>query len=160
LEYTMRMGVDTRLVSAASTIPPWQEIRWLTQDEMIAWKVDNTHRVYTDIVFHAFGRSGSYIETSSEKGSDESYLRFFCKNTIREPLFTFIIDQTLPTGRSAATPNGINTITDHVRSVLSRMNIVLSRGANDWTAAFRVMEIQSAPISDNKVRVYAVVQPD
>jgi hypothetical protein len=29
LEYALRMGVDTRLVSVASSIPPWQEIRWL-----------------------------------------------------------------------------------------------------------------------------------
>jgi hypothetical protein len=38
LEYTLRMGVDVRLVSAAASIPPWQEMRWLTQDEMIDGK--------------------------------------------------------------------------------------------------------------------------
>ena len=60
LEYAMRMGVDLRLVSAASSIPPWQEMRWLTQEEMIDWKIDNTHRRFSDLAFHSFGRTGSY----------------------------------------------------------------------------------------------------
>jgi hypothetical protein len=85
LEYTLRMGVDVRLVSAAASIPPWQEIRWLTQDEMIAWNVDNTHRLYTDLVLHSFGQRGSYVEVRSTKGADESYLKMFCKNSINEP---------------------------------------------------------------------------
>jgi hypothetical protein len=159
LEYTLRMGVDVRLVSAASSVPPWEEMRWLTQEEMISWRIDNTHRVYTNLVFHAFGRSGSYVEVGSTKGSDESYLRMFCKKNLNEPLFAFITDQTVPLDQTAGAAIRINSATDHVRNLLSRMNIVLSAGPDKSTGAFQVQEVQGVARSDDKVRVYAVVRP-
>jgi hypothetical protein len=63
---------------------------------MIAWKLDNMHRTYTGLTFHSFGRAGSYVEVGSTKGAAESYLRMFCKNGVKEPLFTFITDQAVP----------------------------------------------------------------
>jgi hypothetical protein len=159
LEYSLRMGIDLRLVSTASGIPPWQEVRWLTQEEMIEWKVDNTHRVYSNLTFHSFGRSGSYVEMRSTKGPAESYLRMFCKNGLKEPLFAFITDQAVRTDRRLTAATKISAATDQVRSLLSHMNIALAAGPDKWAGAFEVQEISGLDGGDDKVRVYAVVRP-
>jgi hypothetical protein len=156
LEYSLRMGVDLRLVSAASSIPPWQEVRWLTQDEMIEWRIDNTHRVYSDLAFHSFGRTGSYVEVGSTKGAAESHLRIFCRSNLKEPLFAFITDQTVEPGTLATK---IGAATNQVRSLLSRMNITLTAGSQKWASAFEVQEIRGLDRGEDKVRVYAVVRP-
>jgi hypothetical protein len=158
LEYTLRMGIDVRLVSAASGIPPWQEIRWLTQDEMVNWRVDNTHRIYTDLEFHAFGRSGSYVEVRSTKGSLESSLRMFCRNSLSEPLFAFITDQSAQTNAATTKTTETNSAIDHVRALLSQLNMHFEVGSVKRTATFQVEDVQGALQDQGKVRVYAVIR--
>ncbi len=154
LEYTLRMGIDTHLVSVASSIPPWQDIRWLTQEEMIGWNVDNTHRRYTDLVFRAFGRSGSYVEVSNVRGPEASYLRMFCQGNVREAaLLAFITDST--SGGLSAT-----AATEHVRDVLKRMNISLEFGSEKRAgAAFQIQDVKGTMQAQGKIRVFAVIRP-
>jgi hypothetical protein len=156
LEYTLRMGVDVRLVSTAASIPPWQNMRWLTQDEMIAWNIDNTHRLYTDLVLRAFGQRGSYVEVRSTKGADESYLRMFCKNNINEPLFVFVTDRLSPASEKTI---AISRTTEQLRGVLSYLNIHLELGRDKRTNLFQVIDVQSVPQDQDKIRTYAVVRP-
>ena len=85
-EYTQKMGVDMQLVSLTSRNSPQAPLRWLTPDEMLAWNIDNTHRHYSPLIFHAFGRSGAYVEVVNLRGPDSSYLRIFCQNGSSEPL--------------------------------------------------------------------------
>jgi hypothetical protein len=84
---------------------------------MIEWKIDNTHRAYSNLAFHSFGRTGSYVEVDSTKGAAESHLRIFCRSNLKEPLFAFITDQTVQAGTPAAK---IGAATNQVRSLLSR----------------------------------------
>jgi hypothetical protein len=159
LEYTLRMGADVRLVQAASTVPPWQDIRWLAQEEMIEWKLDNTHRIYTALTFHSFGRSGSYAEVGSVKGAAKSSLRMFCKNGLKEPVFTFITDQVIL--KEAPHPEGPAAFArDYVTRILSGLNIVLTVGANQWRGQFQIQDIQAFSQRDDVVRVYAAVRPN
>jgi hypothetical protein len=152
LEYTLRMGVDTHLVSIASTIPPWADIRWLTPEEMVAWKLDNTGRHYTDLVFRAFGRSGSYVEVTNIRGSDVSYLRIFCQGNVREPLFAFITD----TASQEISPAGA---AEHVRDVLKLMNMNLELGTERRAGTtFQIQDVQGIVQSRNKIRVSAVTR--
>jgi hypothetical protein len=123
LEYTVRMGADVRLVQAASTVPPWQDLRWLTQEEMTEWKLDNTHRVYTGLTFDSFGRSGSYVEVGSMRGTAQSTLRMFCKNGVKEPVFTFITDQVILIPHPE---NPVAFARDYVARTLDSLNIVLT----------------------------------
>jgi hypothetical protein len=158
LEYTLRMGVDADLVSAAASIPPWQEIRWLTQDEMLSWNVDNTHRLYTDLVLHAFGQRGSYVEVRSTKGADESYLRIFCKNNIDEPFFTFVTDQLTSPSGSSEKSTAITRATEQLRDVFGHLNIYLELGLDKRTKSLQVMDVQGVQKDQNKIRTYAVVR--
>lgn len=161
LEYTLRMGGDVRLVQAASAIPPWQGLRWLTQEEMIAWKVDNTHRLYTGLSFHSFGRAGSYIEVGSTKGAAESYLRIFCKNNVKEPLFTFIfmIDQTITRNGPGAISDPIAAAKEYVTNLLSGMNIVLSTETSPLTGEFQIQDVQGFAEKDGVIRIFAALRP-
>ncbi len=159
LEYALRMGADVRLVQAASIIPPWQDLRWLTQAEIIAWKLDNTHRVYTNLTFHSFGRSGAYVEASSTKGVEVSSLRMFCKSGIKEPLFTFITNHTITKSNSGTGPNSISIAKDRVTDVLSRMNIALAMGPTEWQGRFQIQDIHGVALENDKVRVYVAVRP-
>ena len=141
LEYTLRMGIDTRLVSVASTIPPWEDMRWLTPEEMIAWNIDNTRRRYTDVALHAFGRSGAYVEVENVRGTDVSYLRLFCQNNVREPLFTFITDVQVPSDRD--TKAQIKWALDYVRDLLDHLNISVEFGSDVRPAdKFQVHDLQ------------------
>jgi len=152
LEYTLRMDIDTHLVSVASSIPPWQDIRWLTQEEMIGWNVDNTHRRYTDLVFRAFGRSGSYVEVSNVRGPDASYLRMFCQGNAREPLFAFITDSPYQglSGAAAA---------ERVRYVLNRMNISFEFGSEKRVGtAFQIQDVQGIGQAKGKIQVSAIIR--
>jgi hypothetical protein len=159
LEYALRMGVDPRLLQAASTVPPWQDMRWLTHDEMIEWKLDNTHRIYTGLTFHSFGRSGSYVEVGSVKGAAQSYLRMFCKSGVKEPIFTFITDQVI--SKDVPRPEGpIASAKDYVTQMLSSLNIVLTAGASPWTGQFQVQDVQAFAQNDDIVRVFAAVRPN
>jgi hypothetical protein len=159
LEYVLRMGGDVRLVSVASKIPPWQEMRWLTQDEMIAWKVDNTHRLYTDLAFRAFGRTGSYVEVTSAKGPAQSYLRMFCKTKYKEPIFTFITDQLVQSVALTTKVVEISKATQRVKNLLTQLNIRLELGPDKRTGAFQVEDLQGFLQDSGSVRVYAALRP-
>jgi len=158
LEYTLRMGIDTRLVSVASTIPPWEDMRWLTPEEILAWNIDNTRRRYTDLVLQAFGPSGTYIETENVRGEQTSYLRLFCQNNVREPLFAFITDVRAPSDRDTKTQ--IKSALDYVRGLLDRLNINLEFGPGvRSTNKFQLHDLQGSAQGKNGVRVFAVVGP-
>jgi hypothetical protein len=133
-------------------------MRWLTQEEMIDWKIDNTHRRFSDLAFHSFGRTGSYVEVDSTKGPTDSHLRIFCRARIKEPLFAFITDWPVQSGPPAAR---VAVATDRVRALLGRLNITLLTGpkAEPWTSSFEVHEITGVDRGD-KVRVYTVVRPN
>jgi hypothetical protein len=149
LEYTLKMGIDTRLVSLASSIPPQAPVRWLTPDEMLAWNIDNVHRHYSALTFHAYGRSGAYVEVSNLRGIDASYLRMFCQNGVKEPLFAFITDH----------QGEIAEATSYVRRLLSRMNITFEFGSDKrLETPFQVADLQGLVQSTNRVRVFAVVR--
>jgi hypothetical protein len=148
LEYTLKMGIDTRLVSFASSIPPGS-VRWLTPDEMLAWKIDNTHRHYSALTFHAYARSGAYVEVSNLSGPDTSYLRIFCKNGMSEPLFAFITDH----------QGAVAEATGDFRRLLSGMKITFEFGSGKpLETPFQVADLQGLARSTNVVRVFAVVR--
>ncbi len=150
LEYAQRMGVDMQLVSLASSIAPQAPLRWLTADEMLAWNIDNTHRHYSPLVFHAFGQSGAYVEIGSLRGPDTSYLRIFCQNGVSEPLFAFISDHR----------GGITEAISHVRDLLGRMKFSFEYGSDkSLEAQFQVADLQGLVQDTNVVRVFAVVRP-
>ncbi len=121
---------------------------------MIGWNVDNTHRRYTDLVFRAFGRSGSYVEVSNVRGPEASYLRMFCQGNVREAaLLAFITDST--SGGLSAT-----AATEHVRDVLKRMNISLEFGSEKRAgAAFQIQDVKGTMQAQGKIRVFAVIRP-
>jgi hypothetical protein len=159
LEYTLRMGVDTHLVSLASSIPPWQEMRWLTPEEMIAWNVDNTHRRYTDLVLHAFDRSGSYVEVSNLFGADASYLRMFCMTNVKEPLFAFVTDHSFQEPFSPGMSIEIKKAEAVVRNLLGVLNISLQLGSDKLPdTAFQIQDVQGIVQGKDTVRVFAVVR--
>ena len=160
LEYTLRMGVDTHLVSVASSIPPWEDIRWLTRDEIINWNVDNTHRRYTDLVFRAFGRAGSYVEMSNVRGPDVSYLRLFCKNAIKEPLLAFITDHPFQKTASAISPeNEIKAATERVRGLLTRMNLNFELGSDKrLSVPAQIQDVEGIRQGKDVARVFAVIR--
>jgi hypothetical protein len=150
LEYVLRMGVDTRIVSIASSIRPWEDIRWLTAEETLAWNIDNTHRHYTDLTLRAFQRPGreshlgAYVEVSNVRSGDSSYLRIFCQTPVKDPLFTFI---TVP-----------GLAPDRVASILSRMNIELGFGSDRRSLPLQVLpDVQGVEQKDG-VRVFALVR--
>jgi hypothetical protein len=157
LEYTLRMGVDTRLVSAASGVPPWEEMRWITPDEMLAWNVDNTHRRYSPVELHALGRSGAYAEIGNRRGSDESFLRVSCKAGVKEPLFTFVFD--LPTAAPETQAAAIARITAYVQSVFSRLVLSIAIGAETISTRFSLYELKAVSGGHDTVRTFAVVRP-
>jgi hypothetical protein len=160
LEYALRMGIDTHLVSVASGIPPWQDIRWLTQEEMIAWNVDNVHRRYTDLVLHAFGRSGSYVEVGNTRGPDSTYLRMFCQHNIKEPLFAFITNYDLQ--RASIGPvetEAAGKATDYVRRMLGFLTLDLDFGSGQPVlSSFQIYDIQGVMQTKSTVRVFAVLR--
>jgi hypothetical protein len=160
LEYTLRMGVDTRLVSVASSIPPWQEIRWLTPEEMRAWNVDNVHRHYSDLVFRSFGRSGAYVEVSNIRGPDASYLRIFCQNGVQEPLFTFVMDDPFQSPLAGTSVDSqIKIARDQVLNTLSRMVMTFElESGRRPPAAFHVQDMQGVRQSNGKIRIFAALR--
>lgn len=149
LEYALRMGIDTRLVSLASSIPPQAPLRWLTPEEMLTWDIDNTHRRYSALTFHAYGRSGAYVEVSSLRGPDTSYLRMFCQNGVTEPLFAVITDH----------KGEIAEATAYVRTLFSRMKVTFEFGTDKRLGTpFQVQDVQALMQSADIVRVFAVVR--
>jgi hypothetical protein len=123
---------------------------------MLTWNVDNTHRLYSDLNLHAFGQRGSYVEVRSTKGTDESYLRMFCKNNINEPLFAFVTDELAPP--FIPSEKTLAWATEGLREELSHVNLHLELGLDKRTNAFQVMDVQGVPQDQRKVRTYAVVR--
>lgn len=162
LEYTFRMGVDTRIVSAASKIPPWEEMYWLSPKEMLDWNIDNTKRQYTEILFHAFGRSGSYVEVTNRRGKDASHLRIFCRDGIKEPIFSFIVERSLAI-TTQSLPNA-DQIKKHsiesIRDLLSRLDFSYGIGSEGTSSSFQIDGIHADLKTDSTVRIFAAIRTD
>ena len=108
--------------------------------------IDNVHRRYTDVVFRAFGRSGSYVEVGNVRGPDSSYLRMFCQNNIKEPLFAFIANYDLQ--RASIGPvetEAAGKAADYVRRVLGFLALDLDFGSGQpMLSSFQIHDIQVA----------------
>jgi len=65
LEYSIRMGADPRLISVASAVPPWEPMKWLTEQELLELRIDNSTPTYSPLSVEPFGKTGSYVETTS-----------------------------------------------------------------------------------------------
>ena len=124
---------------------------------MVAWNVDNTHRRYSNLVFHPFGRFGSYVETSNVRGPDVTYLRMFCQNNAKEPLFTFITNFNTPATLSESSQ--IKMATDYIKRIFGSLTLALEFGSGKPTvSAFRVDDVQGAVQAKNTVRVSSVIR--
>lgn len=160
LDYTLRMGADIRLITLAASVPPWQDMRWLTADEMIAWNVDNTQRRYGELALRAFGAEGSYAETSNTRADETTHLRLFCQNGLREPVLAFVYDvppTSVPGGgiRSNAA-EGVKWLQD----VLPYLELSLQFGAAKQEGVpYKVQELTGTPRKDGGTRISLAVLP-
>jgi hypothetical protein len=158
LDYTLRMGVDPKVVAIASSIPPWEKIRWLTQDEMLAWKFDNTHRQYGSLMLQPFGRLGSYVETKSFRGKEESYLRIFCKKGVDEPFLVFVVDSSVLGVHVPENSEAKSIFIEEARSLLSRMVLSLELEHEKIPSLRFATEEVKAVKSGDTMQVYNVVR--
>ncbi|MPR09664.1 hypothetical protein [Microvirga tunisiensis] len=92
LEYVIRMGVRPHLVTLASSIAPWEEMRWLIDAEMRELRVDNSETTYTPISVEPFGKAGSYVETVSESVFGTYTHRIYCRGRSKIPHVAFVVD--------------------------------------------------------------------
>jgi hypothetical protein len=79
LEFVIRMGVDPRLVSLASSVAPWEEMKWLNASEMIDLKIDNSEISFTPLSIEPFGNAGAFAETVSRSVYYSFRHRIYCK---------------------------------------------------------------------------------
>ena len=159
LDYTLRMGVDIRLITLAASVPPWQDMRWLTAEEMIAWNVDNTQRRYGELALRAFGPKGSYAETTNTRADETTWLRLFCQNGLREPVLAFVYDlppTTSPGGVRSNTTEAVKSLQD----VLPYLDLSLQFGtAKREAVPYKVQELTGTPQDGGGTRVSLAVLP-
>ncbi len=84
LEYVVRMGIDARLISLASRVPPWKEMHWLSEAEIFDLGIDNTEDRYTPIALTPFGRGGATVEVKHVAGysatpGNPTRFRLYCR---------------------------------------------------------------------------------
>jgi hypothetical protein len=90
LEYVIRMGVDPRLVTKASSIAPWEGMHWLSEDELVELSVDNTTDRYTDPRIVPFSTRGAALEVAHIQGiyanaAAPTRFRLYCRGEKRTP---------------------------------------------------------------------------
>lgn len=95
MEYTVRMGVDPRIVSLAASVAPWEEIHWLTPDEISTLKIDNMSDQFSVPAIIPFGSKGAALETSHIAGyladlDHPTKHRVFCKGAKHVPYIAYI----------------------------------------------------------------------
>jgi hypothetical protein len=100
LEYIIRMGIDPKLVSLASTIPPWQDMMWLNSQELIDLRIDNSEMSFTPLSVEPFGSTGSYAETVSRSAYYSFRHRIYCKGNANSPYIAFLSDPNLSDAES------------------------------------------------------------
>ena len=159
LDYTLRMGVDIRLITLAASVPPWQEMRWLTTDEMIAWNVDNTQRRYGELNLRAFGAKGAYAETNNTRADETSYLRLFCQTGALEPVLAFIYDLPPMPAPDGARLNAVGAVS-WLRDVLPYLDLSLQFGTvRHERVPYKVQELTGTPREDGGTRLSLAVLP-
>jgi hypothetical protein len=90
LEYVIRMGIDPKLVTLASTVPPWEDMRWLTTEELRDLRIDNSETAFTPLTIEPFGATGAYVETISRSVFYSFHHRIYCKGKAGTPHLAFI----------------------------------------------------------------------
>lgn len=120
LEYVIRMGIDARLISLASSVAPWQEMKWLSAQELVDLKIDNSETVFTPISVEPFGSAGSYIETISRSVYYSFRHRVYCKGNANTPYVALL---------SSPNPKDASSLKDSIGQVLEQASVVLI-GAN------------------------------
>jgi hypothetical protein len=154
------MGVDTRLVAAGSSVTPWQEMRWLTKEEMLAWNIENTYRRYTELIFRASGRKGAYVEVANVREGEASYLRLFCRSTLKEPLLAIITDFPYVAYSSPPRAEEVQHARDSVSSLLGSLTLTLDLGTERRTGLrFDVLDVRAAADDKGGARVTSLLRP-
>ena len=152
------MGVDLRLVSAAASVLP-TELRVLTENEILAWNVDNVRRRFSPVTLRSFGAAGAYAETSNVRSTTASILRIFFRKSVNEPLFVFITYLPIQTEAIASGQSNVEPARERIKSLLSKMNLAINLDqGKPIVTALQVQEIQGALHGNSSVRVFAVVR--
>lgn len=92
LEYVIRMGIDPKLIAIASSVPPWGEMKWLTDQELTELKIDNSEVSYTPLSVEPFGTQGSFAETRSRSIYYSFHHRIYCKDRPDSVYLAFSFD--------------------------------------------------------------------
>ena len=116
LEYVTRMGIDAKLISLASSVAPWQDIKWLSAQELVDLKIDNSETTFTTISVEPFGSAGSYIETVSRSVYYSFRHRVYCKGNANTPYMALLSSPNL---------NDASGLKDSIGQILEQSSIVL-----------------------------------
>ncbi len=77
LEYLSRMGITSELWTIASMVPPWKEVHWLTDEELVRTKLDNTSVPPTaQIVGYKNGVANVLVEFA--RGDGDYKVELYC----------------------------------------------------------------------------------
>ena len=90
LEFVIRMGVDPRLVSVASSVAPWEEMKWLNASEITDLKIDNSEISFTPLDIEPFGNAGAFAETVSRSVYYSFRHRIYCKANSGDVYLAFL----------------------------------------------------------------------
>jgi hypothetical protein len=148
LEYVMRMGVDARLISLASSVPPWEDMKWLSGQELLDLKIDNSETVFTPISVEPFGSSGSYVETVSRSVYYSFRHRVYCKGNARTAYIALLSN---PTTKDAA------FLKDSIGQVLEQASVVLIGGNAERAFPIRLAALEASKNASQAVQASALI---
>lgn len=148
LEYVMRMGVDARLISLASSVPPWEDMKWLSGQELLDLKIDNSETVFTPISVEPFGSSGSYVETVSRSVYYSFRHRVYCKGNAGTAYIAFL---------SSPTTQDASFLKDSIGQILGQASVVLIRGNAERVFPIRLAALEASKNASQAVQASALV---
>jgi hypothetical protein len=147
LEYVVRMGVDARLISFASSVAPWQDMKWLSDQELVDLKIDNSETVFSPISVEAFGSSGSYVETVSRSVYYSFRHRVYCKGNARSPYLALVSGPT----------NDAIPLKDSIGQVLEQASVVLIGDNGERVFPIRIAALETGKDPSRTVQASALI---
>jgi hypothetical protein len=147
LEYSIRMGADPRLISVASTVPPWEPMKWLTEQELSELGIDNSRTTYSTLSVEPFGRTGSYVETTSRSFFYSFRHRLYCKGSANAPHIAFL----------ATDEHDFERRRNSMVEIISKSSIVLSGEQGEKSFPLKVAAVEISNEAPRKVQVSAAV---
>jgi hypothetical protein len=148
LEYVTRMGIDPKLVSLASSIPPWEDIKWLNDQELIDLRLENSITSYTPLSLEAFGPAGSYVETVSRSVYYSIRHRIYCKGNANSPYVAFLTSSTRAESKSLAESFG---------TTIKQSSLVVTGDDVERTYPLRLAALEISPDETQTVQAAVAI---